>query len=94
MPQAAKKTRRKGKRGGNSGPFKPVPDLAEIVNKPYLTIEEAALYIGVSDATIRRWIERGLLKRSKLNHAKSGRVLISKERLHEVMTSLENEEED
>ena len=28
---------------------------------PYMRIREAAEYLGVSDDTVRRWVERGLL---------------------------------
>lgn len=31
---------------------------------PYMRIREAATYLGVSDDTVRRWVERGLLQGS------------------------------
>jgi len=93
MPPAKTKRRAKKKyEGGNHGPFKPEVDPVAVANKRWLTIEEAAWYAGgVSVMQIRRWIDRGLLRKAKLNDAKSGRIWIDKNKLDELMESLEVE---
>ena len=47
---------------------------------PYLTTQEAAARLGVTDAYVRQLVQRGLLKAQKLQYGPSGGVLAVDER--------------
>ena len=51
---------------------------------PYMRIREAAAYMGVSDDTVRRWIDRGLL--TATNNA-AGRMVVDGYELAQVARS-------
>jgi len=76
-------------RGGSHGKHKPEVDLTTVFSQPYLTIEEAAVVARTTPSRIRKWLRNGVLKKSKLNPDPTGRVVISRKRLDELMESLE-----
>jgi len=57
------------------------------VNNKYLTIKEAADYLGVTPLTLRNWDKNGKLKASR--HPMSNYRVYKMENLEKVMTDIE-----
>lgn len=60
-------------------------ELSKIANKEFLTIDEAAIYLGYSTSYVYQLVSRGLLPKNK---PQGGRVYISKTDLNNFINRM------